>query len=204
MNTTGSSRILLANTLIPARTSYIRCSIESLADSVWGRQATDWILPILWSIARKYPSGVFGEIGTRSGISTIALAIAARDVGGHVHTIDVSEEHLGAAQKNLSMAECLPYVNFIVGDSRNTDFPEPLDVLFIDGDHSYDGVKADFERHEPNVKKGGIILFHDASIYDGIECYLKQIGGFVIPIEAGLGVYTKGKHVPAGIISKAA
>ena len=36
-----------------------------------------------------------------------------------------------------------------------------IDVLFIDGDHSYEGVKKDFENYSPFVKKGGIIAFHD-------------------------------------------
>jgi predicted O-methyltransferase YrrM len=36
-----------------------------------------------------------------------------------------------------------------------------LDFLFIDGDHSYEGVKKDFEIYSPLVKKGGIIAFHD-------------------------------------------
>jgi len=38
---------------------------------------------------------------------------------------------------------------------------EPLDYLFIDGDHSYEGVKSDFEMYGPLVKKGGLIAFHD-------------------------------------------
>lgn len=37
----------------------------------------------------------------------------------------------------------------------------PLDFLFIDGDHSYDGVKADFEMYSPLVRPGGMIAFHD-------------------------------------------
>jgi predicted O-methyltransferase YrrM len=36
-----------------------------------------------------------------------------------------------------------------------------LDFLFIDGDHSYEGVKKDFEMYSPLVKKGGVIAFHD-------------------------------------------
>ncbi len=36
-----------------------------------------------------------------------------------------------------------------------------LDFLFIDGDHTYDGVKRDFELYTPLVKYGGIIAFHD-------------------------------------------
>ncbi|TFF99080.1 MAG: class I SAM-dependent methyltransferase [Promethearchaeota archaeon] len=36
-----------------------------------------------------------------------------------------------------------------------------IDVLFIDGDHSYEGVKQDFEMYAPLVKKNGLIVFHD-------------------------------------------
>ena len=36
-----------------------------------------------------------------------------------------------------------------------------LDFLFIDGDHTYEGVKQDFEMYSPLVRKSGIIAFHD-------------------------------------------
>jgi len=36
-----------------------------------------------------------------------------------------------------------------------------VDFLFIDGDHTYDGVKQDFELYSPLVNDGGIIAFHD-------------------------------------------
>ena len=35
-----------------------------------------------------------------------------------------------------------------------------IDFLFIDGDHSYEGVKKDFEMYSPLVNKGGVIAFH--------------------------------------------
>lgn len=38
---------------------------------------------------------------------------------------------------------------------------ECLDFLFIDGDHTYEGVKSDFQMYSPLVKKGGLIAFHD-------------------------------------------
>ena len=38
---------------------------------------------------------------------------------------------------------------------------KPVDFLFIDGDHSYEGVKDDFERYRALVRPGGIIAFHD-------------------------------------------
>lgn len=36
-----------------------------------------------------------------------------------------------------------------------------IDVLFIDGDHRYEGVKQDFLCYRPYVRDGGLILFHD-------------------------------------------
>lgn len=38
---------------------------------------------------------------------------------------------------------------------------DEIDFLFIDGDHSYSGVKRDFELYEPLVADGGIVAFHD-------------------------------------------
>lgn len=39
-----------------------------------------------------------------------------------------------------------------------------LDFVYIDGDHSYDGVKADLESYAPKVKKGGLILLDDYTL----------------------------------------
>jgi predicted O-methyltransferase YrrM len=36
-----------------------------------------------------------------------------------------------------------------------------LDVLFVDGDHSYRGVRRDFELYSPLVRGSGLIVFHD-------------------------------------------
>ena len=36
-----------------------------------------------------------------------------------------------------------------------------IDFLFIDGDHSYEGVKKDFENYRPLVSNGGCIGLHD-------------------------------------------
>jgi len=36
-----------------------------------------------------------------------------------------------------------------------------LDVLFIDGDHSYEGALGDFLAYRPFVRDGGVIAFHD-------------------------------------------
>ena len=37
----------------------------------------------------------------------------------------------------------------------------PLDLLFIDGDHSYEGISCDFRLYSPLVRPGGLIVCHD-------------------------------------------
>ena len=44
-------------------------------------------------------------------------------------------------------------VNILDGDA--------VDFLLIDGDHTYDGVKQDFEMYAPLVRDGGLVVFHD-------------------------------------------
>ncbi|NVM34379.1 MAG: class I SAM-dependent methyltransferase [Candidatus Lokiarchaeota archaeon] len=50
-----------------------------------------------------------------------------------------------------------------------------IDLLFIDGDHSYEGVKKDFETYSPLVKNDGMIAFHDIVVHDqGENCEVNK------------------------------
>jgi len=54
----------------------------------------------------------------------------------------------------------------------------PVDVLFIDGDHSYEGVLTDWLLYHPLVKKGGMVAFHDAMLtgpHLGVADFLEQL-----------------------------
>jgi predicted O-methyltransferase YrrM len=42
---------------------------------------------------------------------------------------------------------------------------EKLDYLFLDGDHTYEGVSSDFEMYAPLVRSGGMVAFHDIVTY---------------------------------------
>jgi predicted O-methyltransferase YrrM len=61
----------------------------------------------------------------------------------------------------------------------------PLDVLFIDGDHSYDGVRRDYELYAPLVRPGGLIAFHD--IVEGPETAVGGVPRFWREASASLG-----------------
>jgi cephalosporin hydroxylase len=52
----------------------------------------------------------------------------------------------------------------------------PLDVLYIDGDHSYEGVKADFNMYSSLVRPGGLIIFHDISLHEAKhDCHVDEL-----------------------------
>lgn len=65
-------------------------------------------------------------------------------------------------------------VELVRGDSHDQAIVEgvarvldgrQVDFLFIDGDHSYEGVRADFENFSPLVKEGGVVGFHDIVLH---------------------------------------
>jgi len=53
---------------------------------------------------------------------------------------------------------------------------EKLDFLFIDGDHTYEGVKRDFEMYSPLVRGGGVVAFHDIVPHDKVHDPYGQVG----------------------------
>ncbi|MCI0709842.1 MAG: class I SAM-dependent methyltransferase [Chloroflexi bacterium] len=64
------------------------------------------------------------------------------------------QQELAIIRGNSHQIETLEQVNRILK-------AQPVDFLFIDGDHSYSGVKKDFELYSPLVRTGGLITFHD-------------------------------------------
>ncbi len=49
-----------------------------------------------------------------------------------------------------------------------------VDFIFIDGDHSYEGVKTDFDLWFPKLKQGGVIVFHDWEWAEGVKRVINE------------------------------
>lgn len=128
----------------------------------------------IWELASCLPqNSILVEIGTGVGRVTAVLASAVAGKGSIVHTIDdySNPEKYGIygdwsnkkAQENLSKLNLSGHVRFVIGNSVEIakGFSDPIDMIFIDGDHLYSGICADIDAWYPLIKKGGIISGHD-------------------------------------------
>ena len=69
-------------------------------------------------------------------------------------------------------------IDYSYHDERAYDLAKayaPYDMLFIDGDHSYEGVKQDYEMYSNLVKPDGQIVFHDILNAATNECNVKKL-----------------------------
>jgi len=107
-------------------------------------------------------TGEIVEIGTNVGKTAIALAYGQKvKKGMPIYSIDIYEHP--DIKKNLEKAGVTDYVNRFVMPSRKMakTWEKPIELLWIDGDHSYKGVCYDIKHWVRFVAVGGVIAFHD-------------------------------------------
>ena len=121
--------------------------------------------------------GVVVEIGSFKGKSMVGLASLAAHYGfGPVVSIDphtapsVTDPVLGSQTTsfddfvaNLCAAGIEQHVEVHRAPSREVavGWSRPIRLLWIDGDHTYDGAKEDFDLFSPYLADGAIVAFHD-------------------------------------------
>ena len=120
-----------------------------------------WEAEYLFNVAGTATEGIVETGRWRCG-STIVLAAAAPEVP--IWSIDLSPKDDAWARGFIEKAALNPRVDMIVGDSRKTRYPQigAYDVLFIDGDHSYEGRIDDMENWWPQLSAGGHMILHDS------------------------------------------
>lgn len=117
---------------------------------------------LLWKYARQAKVGIV-EIGRRFGGSACLLAAANPRVP--IVSVDVDPLDEGPCREFLFRQNTFTNVALVNGDSRYLNMwrkPDSVDLLFIDGDHSYEGVSTDYANLKGALVPGAVLLFHDA------------------------------------------
>jgi predicted O-methyltransferase YrrM len=144
------------------------------------RQFADWI------VRYKKPEKIV-DLGVDYAYSTFCFAIPEI---GHVYGIDSFEGDVHAGERDTEQLYKyvtdkqkeleLNNITFIKGffDDVVQTWDKKIDILHIDGLHTYEAVKNDFEKWSPFLKEGGIILMHDTMVENpefGVSTFFKEI-----------------------------
>lgn len=118
------------------------------------------------------------EIGSYLGASTSFLATGVKAKDGKVFAVDTWENQGMSEGARDTYEEFLqntyPLKQWIIPlRGRSTEiaqsFDKKIDLLFIDGDHSYEGVSADIKAWLPKLKDNGTVIFHDWGWAEGVR-----------------------------------
>jgi Methyltransferase domain/Glycosyl transferases group 1 len=117
------------------------------------------------------------EIGSFRGKSAVALATGAARSGVYVHCVEPHRDFTGVyggrfgpqdrgafyqVMLQTALFERVALINLPSRDAARA-WRGPIGLLFIDGDHTFHGVRSDFEAWDPHVSVGGIVAFDDAN-----------------------------------------
>lgn len=73
-----------------------------------------------------------------------------------------SKRHIHVIYGDSTKIDTIDKVKEIIGNNK-------IDFIFIDGNHSYHGVKSDYENYKQFIHNGGIIAFHDIWMHHSSE-----------------------------------
>lgn len=133
----------------------------------------------MWLVCKTRPT-CFVELGTHTGNSYLAIcqSIHQHQLSTRCYAVDTwqGDEHAGhydnQVYDQLRQDHDVNYGHFsqlmrMTFDEANHQFPpNTVDLLHIDGLHTYEAVKHDFETWLPKMQANGIILFHDIAVFD--------------------------------------
>jgi len=153
---------------------FVSCSEPSLLSREFGALISPWqmhseIQALCEIIRQRRPRTVL-EIGTAWGGTFFLFSRVAAD-DAFLVTIDLPTKdlkpwrslcaHLGKIGQNVIVIDGDSHATSTVERVHRVLGERKVDFLFIDGDHSYEGVRQDFENYVGFLSHAGIVAFHD-------------------------------------------
>lgn len=157
--------------------SFTRFPLKYVGWPITPRQDRQEIKELLSLLAQR-DINIMLEIGTAEG-GTLFLFTRIASSKAKIISLDLPIAPFGGGYQNLPSARTPLFSNFAQKGQRiflvranshsNSSMStiksilkdQKLDFLFIDGDHTYEGVKLDFQMYRQLVKENGVIAFHD-------------------------------------------
>lgn len=170
-----------------------------------------------WLLGATRPTRVV-ELGTESGFSYLVFCQAIREHGlpARAYAIDTwgGDEHTGLYGDDVftrlrsihdpAYGDFSTLVRAPFSDALASFADGSIDLLHVDGFHTYDAVRNDFESWRPKLSHRAMVLFHDTNVHAqgfGVHRYWQEIHSQFPSFEFlhgnGLGLLVVGSNAPS-------
>ena len=159
----------------------------------------------MWLVNRIKPTTIV-ELGVDYGFSTLCFCLPNI---GTVYGIDCFEGDVQTGIRNtensvIENCKKLQIQNLVLIKDKFDDvqrrWTKPIDILHIDGLHTYDAVSNDYAKWQKFVREDGIVLFHDTCVEDPSFGVKKLFDSIQLPKanfkhSSGLGIVSKNSQL---------
>lgn len=185
-----------------------------------GKSAWAELIPFAFTLIEKLRPRIFVELGTHYGDSYCAFcqAIEKAGVNCQAYAVDTwaGDEHAGfygqdvlnqlRARHDVSYSAFSSLLRETFDEAAEHFGPNTVDLLHIDGLHTYEAVKHDFVTWLPLLSDRAVVIFHDTNVRErdfGVWKLFDELAEkyptFRFDHSHGLGVVAVGKDIPEGI-----
>jgi GT2 family glycosyltransferase/glycosyltransferase involved in cell wall biosynthesis len=177
-------------------------------------------VPFAFWIVRALQPSTLVELGTHNGVSYLAFcdAVAKANLNTRCFAVDswLGDEQAGFYDDTVyndlksfhddRFSAFSELIRSTFDDAQRYFEDGSIDLLHIDGCHSYEAVRHDFETWEPKLSDRAVVLFHDTNVRErsfGVYKFWSELATrfphFEFLHEHGLGVLATGKNIPRKI-----